>query len=81
MLEAASNLTLQTCPIGQSSCVVRMSMCPEDCRRLRELGIGPGVTLVVAQGTAFGGRLVQVGADRFALDAATAAGIEVECVG
>lgn len=56
-------------------------MCPEDCRRLRELGIGPGVTLVVAQGTAFGGRLVQVGADRFALDAATAAGIEVECVG
>jgi ferrous iron transport protein A len=57
-----------------------MSMCPEDCRRLRELGIGLGATLVVAQRTAFGGRLVQVGADRFALDAATAAGIEVECV-
>ncbi|MFF1530850.1 ferrous iron transport protein A [Cellulomonas sp. NPDC058312] len=46
--------------------------------RLAELGIRPGARLRVTHRAAFGGRVLAVGADRFALDATTCARIQVD---
>ncbi|GIG26841.1 FeoA family protein [Cellulomonas denverensis] len=46
-------------------------------RRLAELGLRPGAVLRVTQRAAFGGRVVALGAERFAVDAATCARVEV----
>ncbi|GAA3794173.1 FeoA family protein [Cellulomonas soli] len=49
-------------------------------RRCRELGLQPGVVVHVTHRAAFGGRVVAVGADRFALDGRTCALVDVEHV-
>jgi ferrous iron transport protein A len=46
-------------------------------RRLRELGLSLGARVRVVQRGAFGGRVVAVGADRFALDGRTCRSLEV----
>ncbi|WP_263118237.1 FeoA family protein [Cellulomonas sp. RIT-PI-Y] len=46
--------------------------------RLAEMGLRPGAVLRVTQRAAFGGRVVALGAERFAVDAATCALIQVE---
>jgi len=45
--------------------------------RMRELGLREHVLVRITHRAAFGGRVVAVGADRFALDARTCAAIEV----
>jgi ferrous iron transport protein A len=47
-------------------------------RRCRELGLRPGVVVHVTHRAAFGGRVVAVGADRFALDGRTCGQVAVE---
>lgn len=47
-------------------------------RRCRELGLRPGVVVHVTHRAAFGGRVVAVGPDRFALDGRTCGQIAVE---
>lgn len=47
-------------------------------RRCRELGLRPGVVVHVTHRAAFGGRVVAVGADRFAIDGRTCACVLVE---
>jgi ferrous iron transport protein A len=61
--------------------VVRVDVDPTAVLRLRELGLRPGGTVRVTHRAAFGGRVVGIGADRFAVDAATCARIEVAAVG
>ncbi len=46
--------------------------------RLRELGLRPGTRIQVRHATPFGGRIVQIGSRRIALDAATARAVQVE---
>ena len=46
--------------------------------RLGELGVQDGATLRVWKRLAFGARVVVVGGSRLALDAGTAAGVEVD---
>lgn len=46
--------------------------------RLRELGFRPGTAVRVTHRAAFGGRVVAIGADRFALDRSTCRRVEVE---
>lgn len=45
--------------------------------RVGELGLRPGAVVRVTHRAAFGGRVVAIGAERFAVDAATCARIEV----
>lgn len=45
--------------------------------RLSELGLRPGALVKVTHRAAFGGRVVAVGADRFAVDGKTCAQIDV----
>jgi ferrous iron transport protein A len=61
--------------------VVRVDVDPTAVLRLSELGLRPGVTVRVTHRAAFGGRVVGIGADRFAVDAATCARIEVAAAG
>lgn len=48
--------------------------------RVGELGLRPGTVVQVTHRAAFGGRVIAVGADRFAVDPATCASIRVEPV-
>ncbi len=61
--------------------VVRVDVDPSAVLRLSELGLRPGATVQVTHRAAFGGRVVGIGADRFAVDAATCAQIEVATAG
>jgi ferrous iron transport protein A len=61
--------------------VVRVDVDPTAVLRLSELGLRPGATVRVTHRAAFGGRVVGIGADRFAVDAATCARIEVASAG
>ena len=47
-------------------------------RRLAELGLRSGSHIVVSQKTAAGGRIVKVGATRYAIDGATAKALQVQ---
>jgi ferrous iron transport protein A len=60
--------------------VLAVGLDPVHRLRLAELGIRPGARLRVTHRAAFGGRVLAVGADRFALDAATCARIQVDAV-
>jgi ferrous iron transport protein A len=46
--------------------------------RLSELGLRAGAVVRVTHRAAFGGRVVAIGSDRFAVDARTCARIEIE---
>jgi ferrous iron transport protein A len=58
--------------------VVGVELDPGRVLRLRELGIVPGAVVRVTHRAAFGGRVVAVGATRFAVDAGTARSLRVE---
>ncbi|KGM12835.1 FeoA family protein [Cellulomonas bogoriensis] len=63
-------MDLLTCPLTTPVRVVRTGEAPA--LRLEELGVRPGTTVQVVQRTPFGGRVLAVGADRIAVDRATA---------
>lgn len=64
-------------PPGTDARVLAVDM-PDAARfRAGELGLRPGAVLRVTHRAAFGGRVVAIGAERFAVDAATCARIEL----
>ncbi|ADG73510.1 FeoA family protein [Cellulomonas flavigena DSM 20109] len=69
-------MDLRSVPPGGSARVVAVDLDDGPRVRLRELGVRPGRVVQVTHRSAFG-LVVAVGADRFAVDARTAAAIGV----
>ena len=74
------DMTLPECPPGEELCVTGVRLPAADAFRLSEMGIRVGTIARVTQHAAFGGRVVAVAGSRYALDAGTAALIDVEPV-
>jgi len=64
-------------PFGEPLTIVAVNVDPEHLLRASELGLRPGVAVHVIHGAGVGGRLIGVGTSRLALDADTAARIDV----
>ena len=73
-------MDLMSCSRGLTVRVVEVDVAPDIRLRLREIGLRPGTLARVTHTGAFGGRVIGLGADRFAVDAATCRRIEVERV-
>ncbi|HYO20544.1 MAG TPA: FeoA family protein [Dermatophilaceae bacterium] len=73
-------MTLPECPAGAVLRVTGVRLPAEDAFRLSEMGIRMGTLAHVTQHAAFGGRVIAVAGSRYALDAGTAALIDVEPV-
>jgi len=71
------DVELSSVPAGGSARVVDVDLDDGPRVRLRELGLRPGGDVRVTHRGAFGGLVVAVGADRFAVDARTASCIRV----
>lgn len=71
-------MDLGTVTTGRHLRVVDIDLDERSRVRLRELGLRPGADVHVTHRGAFGGLVLAVGADRFALDAGTAAAVRVE---
>lgn len=67
---------LSDAPIG-SPLTVAATSAPGLTRRLAELGIRPGATVTVIQHTSGGGRVIDTGSARYAIDHRTLTRIEV----
>ncbi len=72
------DVDLSTLPPGAAARVVAVDLDEGARVRLRELGLRPGGDVRVTHRAAFGGLVVAVGADRFAVDARTATRIAVD---
>lgn len=68
---------LRACPIGAEVEILSLGVTGSALLRAGELGLRAGSTIRVTQHVPLGGRVVAVGATRLALDATTAAGVEV----
>lgn len=66
---------------GDVVTVVRVDLDEAMRKRCRELGLSPGAVVHVTHRGGFGGRVVGIGADRFALDAQTCVRVYVSPVG
>jgi ferrous iron transport protein A len=73
-------MRLPECPVGTDAWVVRVGLADGSRHRAAELGLRPGSLVRVTHRAGAGGRVVALGADRVALDARTAAAVEVEPV-
>lgn len=71
-------MTLPECPAGALLRVTGVRLPAGDAFRLSEMGIRLGTLAHVIQHAAFGGRVIAVAGSRYALDAGTAALIDVE---
>lgn len=74
-------MTLPESPLGADLRVTGVRLPAADAFRLNEMGVRLGTLAQVTQRAAFGGRVIAVAGSRFALDAETAALIDVEHVG
>jgi ferrous iron transport protein A len=74
-------MTLPESPLGAELRVTGVRLPSADAFRLEEMGVRLGTHTRVTQRAAFGGRVIAVAGSRFALDAETAALIDVEHVG
>ena len=68
---------LGECPFATDLEVLAVLMAGPVGLRMHEVGLRAGATVRVTQRSPFGGRVIGIGASRIALDAATAALIEV----
>jgi ferrous iron transport protein A len=73
-------MTLPESPPGAQLRVTGVRLPAADALRLNEMGIRAGTLAHVTQHAAFGGRVIAVAGSRYALDAGTAALIDVEPV-
>ena len=73
-------MDLSCCGEGVCARILGLDVEPGMCLRLRELGIRPGALVEVTHDAGRQGRVVALGAERFALDAQTCALIAVEPV-
>lgn len=71
-------MKLSQLPQGSIGVVTDVIAAPSHALRLRELGFRPGASVRITHRAAFGGRVVAIGADRFALDRSTCHRVEVE---
>jgi len=62
---------LSLCPAGTVARVRLIDLPPEECARLRELGLAPETQVEVIQCGAFKSRVIAIGSDRFAIDGKT----------
>ena len=74
-------MNLATCARRVSVRIVAVEVGDQVGLRLRELGLRPGALVEVTHDGRSHGRVVAVGADRFALDRRTCSGIRVEAAG
>ncbi|HUX71452.1 MAG TPA: FeoA family protein [Cellulomonadaceae bacterium] len=74
-------MTLRDTPEGAHVRLTRLRLSEAVTFRLREMGLRPGAVARVVLHTAFGGRVVAVAGTRYAIDARTAALIDVEPIG
>lgn len=65
-------------PTGTDARVLAVDVGAAARLRVGELGLRPGAVVRVTHRAAFGGRVVAIGAQRFAVDAATCARVVVE---
>lgn len=65
---STATATLADTPVGTRATVVSSTADPALVRRLAELGLRPGALLTVVQRTAGGGRVVDTGSARYAID-------------
>ena len=73
-------MDLACCTEGVCARILDVDVEPGMCLRLRELGIRPGALVEVTHDAGRQGRVLALGAERFALDARTCALIAVEPV-
>lgn len=73
--------TLREAETGRDYVVTDVTLDARHAFRLAELGIRPGVRVLVMQHGGFGGRVVAVGSERIALDGETAAAVTVRGIG
>lgn len=73
-------MNLPESPLGAELRVTGVRLPAADAFRLHEMGIRLGATAHITQHAAFGGRVIAVAGSRYALDAGTAALIDVERV-
>lgn len=73
-------MTLGDCEIDRDVVVVGVGLPPESQARMYEIGLFTGAVVHVTHRGPSGGRVVAVGGARLALDAATAALVEVEAL-
>ena len=73
-------MDLACCAPGECARILGVDVEPGVCLRLQELGIRPGALVQVTHGAGRQGRVLALGAERFALDARTCALIAVEQV-
>lgn len=78
--EATPTITLADVPVGAHATVTATTTAPDLVRRLAELGVRPGASLTVVQRTAGGGRVIDTGSARYAVDNRTLHHIEVHHV-
>ena len=71
-------MNLGQLPPGADGVVTGLEAAPAHRLRLAELGFRLGQSVRVTHRAAFGGRVVAIGADRFALDRATCARVQVD---
>ncbi|WP_050758186.1 FeoA family protein [Xylanimonas cellulosilytica] len=70
-------MNLRRCTAGTAAEVRWIDLADDERARLRELGLREGAVVHVVHCGAFGGRVVAVGADRFAIDGRTCSCIDV----
>ncbi|WP_425956940.1 FeoA family protein [Xylanimonas sp. McL0601] len=70
-------MDLRLCPAGTAAEVRWVDLDEDERARLRELGLREGAVVHVVHCGAFGGRVIAVGSDRFAIDGRTCACIGV----
>ncbi|MDR2722394.1 MAG: ferrous iron transport protein A [Cellulomonadaceae bacterium] len=70
-------MELRKCPAGTATRVRWVDLEGTERDRLRELGVREGALVHVIHCGAFGGRVIAVGSDRFAIDGKTCACIDV----
>ncbi|MFI2755098.1 ferrous iron transport protein A [Cellulomonas sp. P22] len=70
-------MNLAEWPVGACARVVAVDAEQSMRLRMSELGLRAGAVLHVTQRAAFGGRVVAIGAQRFAVDSQTATRIEI----
>lgn len=73
-------MDLACCPQGVRARILDVAVEPGMCLRLHELGIRPGALVEVTHDGGRQGRVLALGAERFALDARTCALITIEPV-
>ncbi len=73
-------MNLAQCPVDAHARVVALDAEQSMRLRMSELGLRVGAVVRVTQRAAFGGRVVAIGAQRFAVDGQTATRIAIEPV-